>query len=54
MPRIRSVAAELIVSGVVVVTRGTRVLTSDEFAGGPIRIRRGTRFIAPGEPKQRR
>jgi hypothetical protein len=44
MPRIRAAAARLASSQRVIVTRGSRTLQPEEYAGGPVRIRRGTKF----------
>jgi hypothetical protein len=45
MPQVREVLARLADQERVVVTRGSKTLASDSFAGGPIRIRRGRAFL---------
>jgi Protein of unknown function (DUF3253) len=45
MPRIREAAARLSSSERVLITRGAQVLAPDEFVGGPIRLRRGAKFL---------
>ena len=47
MPQIRNVVRGLMRTQQVQVTRGKQTLKEDEFAGGPIRVRRGPRFKSP-------
>lgn len=44
MPAVSSVAATLVRSGTLRITRGDATLDPDALKGGPIRLRRGPRF----------